>query len=78
MFGWEIECDARAIPREGPDFYLISTNFTKKVNIYVLLTVQHIGIIFVNNQLDAQFFFPVRLFLFSTCFGQACAHHQEN
>jgi hypothetical protein len=24
---------------------------------YVLLTVQHLGIIFVNNQLDAQFFF---------------------
>jgi len=24
---------------------------------YVLLTVQHLGIILVNNQLDAQFFF---------------------
>jgi len=24
---------------------------------YVLLTVQHLGIIFVNNHLDAQFFF---------------------
>jgi len=24
---------------------------------YVLLTVQQLGIIFVNNQLDAQFFF---------------------
>ena len=43
---------------------------------YVLLTV-HLGIIFVNNQLDAQLFFHVRLFLFSTCFGQPCAHHQE-
>ena len=31
----------------------------------------------VNNQFDAQFFL-VRLFLFSTCFGQPCAHHQEN
>ena len=44
---------------------------------YVLLTV-HLGIIFVNNQLDAQFFFHVCLFLFSTCFGQPCAHYQEN
>ena len=37
----------------------------------------HPGIILVNNQLDAQFFL-VCLFLFSTCFGQPCAHHQEN
>ena len=86
---------------------------------YVMLTV-HLGIIFVNNQLDAQFFFiyvyfysahvsdshvPIirriklyqydiwymslcvhnRLvcrsicsFLFCKCFGQPCAHHQEN
>ena len=43
---------------------------------YVLLTV-HPGTIHVNNQLDAQFFL-VCLFLFSTCFGQPCAHHQEN
>ena len=33
---------------------------------------------FVNNQLDAQFFFYVCLFLLSTCFEQPCAHHQEN
>jgi len=44
---------------------------------YVLLTM-HLGIIFVNNQLDAQFFFHVCLFLFCLCFGQPCAHHQEN
>jgi len=31
---------------------------------------------FVNNQFDAQFF--LCLFVFSTCFGQPCAHHQEN
>jgi len=29
----------------------------KFVELYVLLTVQHLGIIFVNNQLDAQLFF---------------------
>jgi len=33
--------------------------------------------IHVNNQIDAQFFL-VCLFLFYTCFGQPCAHHQEN
>jgi len=44
---------------------------------YVLLTV-HLGIILVNDQLDTQFFSRVYLFLFSTCFGQPCAHHQEN
>jgi len=44
--------------------------------LYVLLTV-HPGMIPVNNQLDAQFFL-VCLFLFSTCFGQPCAHPQEN
>jgi len=31
----------------------------------------------VNNQLDAQFFLAC-LFLFSTCFMQPGAHHQEN
>jgi len=45
--------------------------------LYVLLTV-HLGIIFVNNQLDDKFLFHICLFLFSTCFGQPCAHHQEN
>jgi hypothetical protein len=34
---------------------------------YVLLTVQF-GIIFVNNQLDAQLCFRVCLFQFCTCF----------
>jgi hypothetical protein len=47
------------------------------VEFYVLLTV-HLGIILVNNQLDAQFFFLVRLFQFSSCFEQHSAHHQEN
>jgi hypothetical protein len=31
-----------------------------------------------NDQLDAQFFFIVFLFQFSTCFEQPRAHHQEN
>ena len=43
---------------------------------YVSLTV-HPGMILVNNQLDAHFF-HVCLFLLSTCFGQQCAHHQED
>jgi hypothetical protein len=45
--------------------------------VYVLFTV-HLGIILVNNQLDAQFFFLIRLLQFSTCFEQHRAHHQEN
>jgi len=47
-----------------------------QAEFYVLLTV-HPGMIIVNNQLDTQFFL-VCLFLFSTCFGQPCAHYQEN
>jgi hypothetical protein len=43
----------------------------------VLLTV-HLGIILVNDQLDAQFFFLLCLFQSCTCFEQPCAHHQEN
>jgi len=43
---------------------------------YVLLTV-HPGMILVNNQLDGQIFL-VCLVLLSICFGQPCAHHQEN
>jgi len=46
---------------------------------YVLLTM-HRGSVLVNNQLDAQFFFFFRVYLFqfSTCFEHPCAHHQEN
>jgi hypothetical protein len=32
---------------------------TKNSTFYVLLTVQHLGIILVNDKLDAQFFFYV-------------------
>ena len=45
--------------------------------LYVLLTV-HLGLILVNNQLDAQFFLRIYLFQFSTCFEHLCAHRQEN
>jgi len=31
--------------------------------------------VLVNNQLDAQFFFRIYLFQFSTCFEHPCAHH---
>ena len=41
----------------------------------ISLTV-HLGIILVNNQLDA--LFSMYLFHFSTCFDQPSAHHQEN
>jgi len=47
------------------------------MTFYVLLTVNP-GIILVRNQLDAQFFFVICLFQFSTCFEQPRAHHQEN
>ena len=43
----------------------------------VPLTV-HLGIILVNNQLDALFFQCIYLFRFSICFEQHSAHHQEN
>jgi hypothetical protein len=42
--------------------------------IYISLTA-HLGIILVNNQLDA--LFAMYLFPFSTCFEQPSAHHQE-
>jgi hypothetical protein len=34
-----------------------ATRCTTNVEFYVLLTAHHLGIIFVNKQLDAQFFF---------------------
>jgi hypothetical protein len=54
------------------------TDLPKKIFVfYVLLTV-YLGSILVNNQPDAQFFFCIYLFQFSTCFEHQCAHHQEN
>jgi len=55
----------------NPSHSTISTVF------YVLLTV-HLGSFPVNNQLDAQFFFLIRLFQICTSFEHYCAHHQEN
>jgi hypothetical protein len=54
---------------------LLSASFY--VEFYVLLTV-HLGIILVNDRLDAQFFFLICLFQSSSCFEQPRAHHQEN
>jgi 3-deoxy-D-arabino-heptulosonate 7-phosphate (DAHP) synthase class II len=38
----------------------------------------HLGSVLINNQLDAQLFFRMYLFQFSTCFEHLCAHRQEN
>ena len=53
--------------------YLILANFTE---FYDLLTVHPFTIFCKQNQLCAQIFL-IGLLLFSTCFGQICAHHQE-
>jgi len=51
---------------------------TNETKFYISLTV-HLGIILVNNQLDALFQCTrIYLFHFSTCFEQPSAHHQEN
>jgi hypothetical protein len=46
------------------------------VEFYISLTV-YLGIILVNNQLDA-LFLCIYLFNISTCFEQPSAHHQAN
>jgi hypothetical protein len=48
-------------------------NYIERTEFYVSLTV-HLGIILVEDQLDAQFFFLICLFEFSTCFEQPGAH----
>jgi hypothetical protein len=48
-----------------------------QTSFYVLLTA-HLDTILINDHLDAQFFFIIRLFQSSACFGQPRAHHQEN
>jgi hypothetical protein len=55
---------------------LLKIKFHKLFMFYVLLTV-HISLIYVNNQ-TGTIIFHICLFLFCTCFGQPCAHHQEN
>jgi hypothetical protein len=41
------------------------------------IRVKGIVLIYVNKQ-TGTIIFHIRLFLFSTCFGHPCAHHQEN
>jgi hypothetical protein len=59
----------------GPLAFEFAFN-TELVKFYILVTV-HLGIILINNQLDAQHF-CIYLFRFSTCFEQLCTHHQES
>jgi hypothetical protein len=54
-----------------------SSRLTSNFKFYVSLTV-HLGIILLNSQLDAEFFFRISLLQISTCFEHSCAHHQEN
>jgi hypothetical protein len=54
--------------------HLLDAEFVHSAGL--LQCIEFINLILVNNQLDAQFYL-VCLFLFSTCFGQPRAHHQE-
>jgi hypothetical protein len=57
------------------DFMDQETLSLSKVLCFVDL---QLGLILVNDQLDAQFFYLICLFQSSTCFEQPRAHHQEN
>jgi hypothetical protein len=46
--------------------------------IFVFCFTEHLGIILIKEQRDAQFSFLICLFQLSTCFDQPSAHHQEN
>jgi hypothetical protein len=65
-------CDCFVIKRKHRNSTRIVTFI-----LYVLLTV-NLGLVPVNNPLDAQFFIRIYLFQFSTCFEHPCAHYQEN
>jgi len=52
-----------------------ATNITLRFYIFLIV---HLRIILVGNQLDAHFFNIICLFESSTCFGQPCAHLQED
>jgi hypothetical protein len=57
----------------------IKTNSTILALRFKRLAMVHTNkCVLVNDQLDAQFFFSICLFQFSTCFEQPRAHHQEN
>ena len=69
----------RNIEQNTSQLYACSESFrgTKTLTeFYVLLTAHPCIICCKQNQLCALIFF-VCLLLFSTCFGQLCAHHQE-
>jgi hypothetical protein len=75
-----VHCIFVTLPTQDPAF---CTRFNhlpaadlKHLSFYISLTV-HLGIILVNNLLDA-LFECIYLFHFSTCFEQPSAHHQEN
>ena len=72
---WSLENGLKR-PQNHNVLYTQACILTYAYIFYVLLTV-HLGIILVNNQLDAQFFFLIRLFKFATCFEQHSAHHQD-
>jgi len=73
-------------PQDNLHNIQINTNYeTRKqdsatwllIGYFVTKRQQKTVMILVNNQRGA-LFFHVCLFLFSTCFGQPCIHHQEN
>ena len=58
--------------------YNFQVNRDFLITLCIWLLYKQQKTLFVNNQLDAQFFFLIRSFQFSTCFEQPCAHHQES
>ena len=52
-------------------------NIMPRLSFFYVLLTMHPGIIFVNKPTWCTVFL-IYLFLFSTCFGQLHAHHQEN
>jgi len=58
----------------GVFFFVLKT--CPEVFFFNVLLTAHLGIILVNDQLDAQFFFRICSFQISTCFEHSCAHRQ--
>ena len=78
FFSSYVQTDYRpSWPKQVVENYTINCRVLLDLSYLYLLRSTKIGKL-VNNQLDAQFFFNVCLFLFSTCFGEPRAHHQEN
>ena len=59
-------------------FWDTVSRISRLLKIKALCSFEMSRVLLVNNQLDAQFFFRIYLFKFSTCFEHPCAHHQEN